>query len=244
MALTLREWLKSSEFQYLKTLSPREFFEKEFMRNPIRALEIDWNIVKSPADGVLMYSGNYDASQSILEIKGRKYRIKEILMDEKVQGSFYVSGIFLTSYSVHVVRAITKGIIVDIIDLPPLKSANMSMTLFEQGLYNEKFVKDWLDFNFYNQRKIVVQYVPHWNTYVYYVLIADFEVKKFLLFVNKGDVITQGERLAYVCFGSQVDVLIQKKPWIRAKKLILPGFYVFGGEDNLFQIYLKQAKPL
>lgn len=239
MALTIKEWKKSEDFQRLTQVSQKDFFEKEFMRNPFRSISIDNNIVKSPTDGVLLYIGTYDANNSILEIKGKRYTIKDILFDKSIEGTFYVAGIFLTSFSVHVVRASVSGIITRIMHLPPLTTANISMTLFEIGIFNEMFVKDALYYNFYNQRTVIEQYVPHWNTYVYYVLIADYEVDHNLLYVKDWDVVRQGERIAYVCFGSQVDILIRKKVWMRSKKLLDEHLYVFAGEDELFRIYNK-----
>jgi len=239
MAMTLKEWLNSECFTRFKDISQIEFFEREFMRNPIRRIDINNNICKSPADGVLLYTGLYDANSSVIEIKGRRYTVKDILMNPKKEGRFYVAGIFLTSYSVHVVRAVASGIITKIMQLPPLISSNMSMTLFEQGIYSGKFLPDYLDYNFYNERTIVKQYVPAWNTYVYYVLVADLEVNCNLLYVKKGEPIVQGERLAFVTFGSQVDILIAKKPWLRVKRLIDELMYVFAGEDDLFRIYNK-----
>lgn len=239
MAMTLKEWLNSECFTRFKDIPQIEFFEREFMRNPIRKITIDNSICKAPADGVLLYTGLYDAKSSVIEIKGKRYTVRDILMNPKKEGKFYVAGIFLTSYSVHVVRAVASGVIIKIMHLPPLMSNNMSMTLFEQGIFSGKFLPDYLDYNFYNERTIVKQYVPSWNTYVYYVLVADMEVNCNLLYVKKRESVVQGERLAFVTHGSQVDILIMKKPWLRMKRLIEERMYVFAGEDDLFRFYSK-----
>lgn len=236
MALTLLEWLKSEEYNQVKDSffnEPEKFFSEVFVRNPIRHCDLDNRKIKAFSDGILIYQGLYDSRSSILEIKGRKYGVRDILGDYSIDKRFYVFGSFLTTFSVHVVRSSFSGIVTEIKELPPLQSNNVSMSLFEHYLFKQSFNPNFLSYNFYNQRVIVKVYVPYLRTNVYYVLIADTEVNRILVFQKVGDVVMQNERLAYVLYGSQVDLLIEKKPWFRLKKEVPLFSYTRAGIDSL-----------
>lgn len=243
MALSLIEWLKSEEFLQVKEKSPKEFVETTFFRNPLRNISINDYMIKAPADGVLLYQGRYKANEKILEIKGKKYTIRDILMNGNIpkDKSFYVAGIYLTTFSVHLIRAVTKGVILNIEDLPPLLSNNYSMTPFEYGLIKGSINLRFMQFSFYNQRTVIKTYSNTLKTNIYYVLIADADVDRNLLFKKENEPFLQGERLAYVVFGSQCDILIEAKPWFRLRKLIPNFYYIYAGLDDLFQISLREA---
>ena len=145
----------------------------------------------------------------------------------------------MTSFSVHVVRTITKGVILEIRNLLPILSNNFPMVLFESELLRNNPNFNFMQFSFLNQRTIVMQYSPVLRTRIYYVLIADAEVDKNLLFVGEDEAVSQAQRLAYVLFGSQLDVVIEAQDWFRLRKLVPNFYYVYAGLDNLYRVYFK-----
>jgi Phosphatidylserine decarboxylase. len=162
MAIPLLEWLKSKEFIEVSRKPLKEFVETTFFRNPLRNISLNDFVIKSPADGVLLYQGRYKANEKILEIKGRKYTVKDILMDDTIPKgkSFYVAGIYLTTFSVHVIRAVARSFLLKIEDLPPLLSDNYSMIPFELGLLKGNVHLSFMQFSFYNQRTVIKTYSP------------------------------------------------------------------------------------
>ena len=113
------------------------------------------------------------------------------------------------------------------------------MVLFESELLKNNPNFNFMQFSFLNQRTIVMQYSPVLRTRIYYVLIADAEVDKNLLFVGEDEAVSQAQRLAYVLFGSQLDVVIEAQDWFRLRKLVPNFYYVYAGLDNLYRVYFK-----
>jgi len=246
-AWALKEWLMSDCYNRVKNVmetNPKKFVEREFVRNPLRQTRRNRKFVKCFADGILLYQGRYRANQKILEIKGKKYTVKDILMDNTIPKDkpFYVAGTYLTTYSVHIVRCPIDGIVVDIDYLPPLTSSNLPMVLFENNILSGKFVADFLFYNFYNERTVITIYSPVLKTRYYVVLIADADVDKNLLFVQEGESVLQGQRLAYVLWGSQCDLIIEAKDWFKMKKLVKDFYYVFAGTCDLWEIMKVNKK--
>ena len=60
-----------------------------------------------------------------------------------------------------------------------------------------------------------------------------------LLFVGEDEAVSQAQRLAYVLFGSQLDVVIEAQDWFRLRKLVPNFYYVYAGLDNLYRVYFK-----
>jgi len=240
--IPLKEWLLSNEYNKMKNVSPRDFVEKEFQRNPLRQIRRNPKYVKCPADGVLIYQGRYKANEKILDIKGKKYTVRDILMDETIpkDQSFYVAGIYLTSYSVHIVRTPTDGLVSEIDYLPPIISRNFPMVMFENQLLKGNFVPKFLEYDFYNERTIITLYSTTLRTNIHIVLIADTDVDKNLPFIQENESILQGQRLAYVLWGSQCDIIIEAKPWFRMKKLIPNFYYTYAGTCNLWEIMFRK----
>lgn len=236
MAIKFEDWLNSEEVKQLQKIPNKQLIEKEFFRNPLRHIRYDPNLIYSPCDGVILYIGEYNSEDKILEIKGRNYSIQDIFMCNEIKGEFYVVGIFLTFFSVHVVRSPVTGYISNIVDLDPIISSNLSMCLFEAGLFDNKIDKNYLDYNFYNERSIVTIKNNRLQTNFHIVMIADKDVDRILYFRREEDTIMQGDRLAWVTYGSQCDLLIEKKPWFKLKKNISKGYYVYAGLDPLFTV--------
>ncbi|RKX62875.1 MAG: hypothetical protein DRP34_03390 [Thermodesulfobacteriota bacterium] len=241
MAIPLETWLKSEEFKEIADAPLKEFSEYLFFRNPLRNITVDDRFLKAPSDGILLYQGKYQANQKIVEVKGKKYTVRDILDDDTIpkEKKFYVFGIYLTSFSVHVVRTMTKGVILEIRNLLPILSNNFPMVLFESELLRNNPNFNFMQFSFLNQRTIVMQYSPVLRTRIYYVLIADAEVDKNLLFVGEDEAVSQAQRLAYVLFGSQLDVVIEAQDWFRLRKLVPNFYYIYAGLDDLYRVYFR-----
>ena len=103
MVMDLRGWIDKEVLPYrdkpLVWLSQFHCF-----RDPIRPGYSDPSYFFSPADGVIIYQGIVRPDESILDIKGKPYSLREALRDPVYDRTSLVIGVFMTFYDVHVNR--------------------------------------------------------------------------------------------------------------------------------------------
>src|SRR5262245_22652355 len=99
----LREWLETDvepvRDQPLSWLSQYHFF-----RDPSRPAYTDASYFFSPADGIVLYQSVVGPDQTLVEIKGRPYSLRDAMRDPGYDHESLVIGIFMTFYDVHVNR--------------------------------------------------------------------------------------------------------------------------------------------
>ena len=75
----------------------------------MRASYSNPNYFFSPADGVVLYQEEVGPSDSIVDIKGKPYSLREALRDPRYDQPSLVIGIFMTFFDVHVNRVPYPG---------------------------------------------------------------------------------------------------------------------------------------
>jgi len=233
---TLQEWLKSKEVEYLRRCSIKQLMEKEFSRNPMRAIFYRPNIFYSPCDGIVLYKKVVDPDKELLSIKGESLTLQDIMCDYSYSEKSLVIGMFLSIYDVHFCRMPTNGF-VKIERLPSLYIENLTMTKLENSIIKEgKIDYDTLEYLFTNERWITRIYYPRYNMEYYLVEIADLEVNAIVHYASNGDYLLQGQRLSFVTYGSHVDMII---PYRRNLKVLIPDdnvYHVKAGIDGVVKI--------
>jgi phosphatidylserine decarboxylase len=132
MAKTIEEWL-DSDVAELEELSLEELGNTFFFRDPMRPNFIDNEHFYSPADGVILYQKIVEADEPVVEIKGKNYKLKDVLGDPTYTQKSLVVGIFMTFYSVHINRVPYSGIL-KYEKLEPIESTNQPMLAVEKDI--------------------------------------------------------------------------------------------------------------
>lgn len=214
-----------------------EFNTTIFNRDPTRPNVIDRNYFYSPADGILMYQKEVSDTNAVIEIKGVKYQIKEILGDDSV-GAALILGIFMTCYDVHINRIPYAGLLQFKL-LEPILSYNVPMTLTGHYLIKDKLTPayDAMDYLRYNARMINKIYVPELN-YTYYVTqIADDEVSVIAHFTTKQNTwFHQNEKFSSLRFGSHVELVLPMRDDLHFETLVPTGYHVEAANDRLVRV--------
>jgi len=235
--IPLKEWLKGDEYQFGQSLPSYAFMEVFFNRMPIRIAYQKRNWIFAPFDGVVVHAGKYDPNKDVLDVKGRGYTINQVLETE-MECDCWVVGVFLTAFSVHLVRSPVTGVVKRVESLPPIVTANMYMDLAEMGLLVDKKVyPERFDFAYKNQREIVEIYDPYNKIDVIIVSVADRNVDNILNYRREGDLTRIGQRLQFVTWGSYgLLVIPENERKLNLNVVVSPMDYVYGGLTCVFEI--------
>src|SRR2546422_2743079 len=108
MVLALKDWIDTDVHPYrdkpVAWLSQYHFF-----RDPVRSTYSDPAYFFSPADGVILYQRVVGSDESIVEIKGKPYSLREALRDPAYDRPSLVVGVFMTFFDVHMNRVPYAG---------------------------------------------------------------------------------------------------------------------------------------
>lgn len=234
-AISLDEWLNSEEFKKGQSLSAREFVELWFNRMPIRATYINPKWIYAPFDGIVTHIGLYDPDKDVFDIKGKSYTINEVL-DSEIKCKCYCCGIFLTAFSVHLGRFPVNGIIRKTYELPPITTTNLSMIPAEYDLFSKKINPENLQFAKKNQCKVIEIFDTKNKMNVIVVSIADREVDSILDFKTEDEIVRQGQRMQFVCWGSYALIIILKnRRHIKLETCVKQFNYVYAGKTVVFK---------
>ena len=235
---SLKEWLQSEEVRRIREMPISEYCEREFGRDPWRPLHYRPNMLLSPADGVILYSKEVEPDREVVSIKGKELTLKELLMDTNYNQKSIVVGIMMTAYDVHWNRMPSSGFI-RFTRKDSLKIENLSMVKIEQALLRseEPHTSD-MEYLFYNERQVCEVRSPLLNQKYYIVQIADLEVNGIANLYESGSYLIQGSKFSFVCFGSQVDLIV---PVLKGHKyrILIPEkglWHVEAGIDPLIEV--------
>jgi phosphatidylserine decarboxylase len=109
----LEDWLNREDIRKLaeqSASSMKDFYTNSFSRNPSRTILYSHNKMYSPADGIVLYQKEVDASKEVVLVKGRQLTVQDILEDKDFKGKCIVTGIFMTYLDVHYTRLPLSGI--------------------------------------------------------------------------------------------------------------------------------------
>lgn len=240
---TLEKWLSSKEVKELQKKPITELLTKEFFRDPFRPLHYNPNVFLSPADGIVLYTyPKIGPTDKIVEIKGEKFTVQDLLYDTDYKQNSLVIGIFMTVLDVHINRIPIDSYMSEIVETPFIFTHNTSMFFFEQDLLNKlKINKDNLKYLFKNEKLVSTIYCPRIKEKYYIIQIADKDVNCIVNW-GEGDYFQQGERFGMIRWGSQVDIVIpltEKSP--KYEILVKPYQHIKGGLDKIIQIKDKNV---
>ena len=209
----------------------------DFFRKPFRAVTYNPKVFYAPADGFVLYAKYFKADE-FLEVKGKKFTLKELLCDDDYKTDSLVIGIFMSQLDVHWNRVPTDSFFVSDKErkTPNIFTNNSSMIDIEKALLNgEEYSENDMGYLHSNERKVSYIYSTALRHEYYIVQIADKDVD---VIVNhaKGHFVLQGEEFGQIMWGSQVDLVIPLKKKKRYKILVKSYDHVEAGLDAVLEV--------
>jgi phosphatidylserine decarboxylase len=182
-----------------------------FYRDPERKVPDRSDVVISPADGRVVYVYESKGGELPVSTKlGRPYRLDELTRTDLCDGDAIVIGISMNLADVHVNRAPIAGRVTLQRRYPgTFGSLRHVARIFE------------------NERTTTV--IAGDRLQVAVVQIASRLVRRIASFVEPGDELRLGVRIGAIRFGSQVDVVISKRPDLIVTTA--PGARLIAGES-------------
>jgi phosphatidylserine decarboxylase len=246
MAKSLREWIdddvREVRAEPLTWLSQYYFF-----RDPTRPAYVDPRFFFSPADGVIVYQRVVGPDESVVDIKGKSYSLREALRDGSFDKACLVIGVFMTFFDVHVNRIPYSGRL-SYREFNPIDTMNCPMLDVEKCLLDELRVPtDGSEYLRTNQRVVNRVDVPALGQSYFVLQVADYDVDSITPFkLGQNQPAWQGQRFSQIRYGSQVDLIIPVSLRHEFVPLHEVGQHVQGGTDALVRIRDKgtgRGKP-
>jgi phosphatidylserine decarboxylase len=237
MAQILEDWL-NGEVKELQKLPVGELSNTFFFRDPLRPNYIDYEHFYSPADGTILYQKVVQPDESVVEIKGMNYTLKDVMGDSDYNKPSLVIGIFMSFYDVHINR-IPYGGILKYRHLEPIESTNKPMLAVEKDILNKVINPNNMDYLKYNERMFNQVYVPSLDYTYYLIQIADEDVNVIAPFKHQMDLVAQNERFSLIRWGSQVDLVLPLDEKFDFELVLDDAMHVNAGLDKLVKLNLK-----
>jgi phosphatidylserine decarboxylase len=237
MAQILEDWL-NGEVKELQKLPVGELSNTFFFRDPLRPNYIDHEHFYSPADGTILYQKVVQPDESVVEIKGMNYTLKDVMGDSDYNKPSLVIGIFMSFYDVHINR-IPYGGILKYRHLEPIESTNKPMLAVEKDILNKVINPNNMDYLKYNERMFNQVYVPSLDYTYYLIQIADEDVNVIAPFKHQMDLVAQNERFSLIRWGSQVDLVLPLDERFDFELVLDDAMHVNAGLDKLVKLNLK-----
>ena len=208
MAKPLETWIREDaapfKDQPLSWLSAHHFF-----RDPVRPSYSNLDYFFAPADGVVLYQETVGPSESIVDIKGKPYSLREALRDSSYDKPSLVIGIFMTFFDVHINRVPYPGRL-SYRQLDPIDTLNHPMLEVEESILEDLRVSPSdAEYMRHNQRMVNRIDSPGLGGPYYVLQIADYDVDSITPFeLKQNQPCLQGQRFSQIRYGSQVDLII------------------------------------
>jgi phosphatidylserine decarboxylase len=236
VAKTLHEWLER-DVAAIRGKPMRWLSEQYFLRDPSRPIYSDPSYFSPPADGVVLYAKTVRPDESIVEIKGRPYSLREGLQEPEFERECLVVGIFMTFYDVHVNRMPYAGRL-SYRELDPIDTYNHPMIDVEHALLQEIApYTAHARYLFTNQRVVNSVFSIELAQHYYVLQVADYDVDSIMPFrLKQNQAFAQNQRFSQIRYGSQVDLIVPLSPRYRFTPLLGTGMHVEAGVDPLVRI--------
>lgn len=179
-----------------------------FYRDPVRRPPREPGAVLAPADGQVVYVRPVVEGQIEAEKLGRRIALTEITRSAEAPRAGWSVGIYMSPLDVHYVYAPADGEVVALVHHRAARNWPM-VDLWEYvRLTWLRRAVDLLGRRYHleNERLTVQLRTAHGPMWV--VLIADRFVNKIRCFVQEGQRVRAGEKLAFIGRGSQVDLVL------------------------------------
>ena len=239
MAKTLQKWVET-EVNEVRERPMKYLSEEYFFRDPNRPIYSDGSYFFSPADGVVVYSDIVKPNESIVDIKGKAYSLKDAMRKEDYDKESLVIGIFMTFYDVHVNRVPYSGRL-SYKELETISSHNLPMLDIEKSVLDilKPTMKD-AEYLFSNQRVLNTIFSVELGQEYYVLQIADYDVDCITPFrLQQNRSFSQNQRFSQIRYGSQVDLIIPLSKRFEFTPLLEVGTHVEAGVDPLVKIIRK-----
>ncbi|CAA9481172.1 MAG: Phosphatidylserine decarboxylase [uncultured Solirubrobacterales bacterium] len=208
MAKQLKTWIDEDVGPFkdkpLSWLSAEHFF-----RDPVRPSFSNPDYFFSPADGVVLYQEEVGPSDSIVDIKGKPYSLREALREPNFDRPSLVIGIFMTFFDVHINRVPYPGRL-SYRQLDPIDTLNHPMLEVEENILEDlRVAPSRAEYLRHNQRMVNRIETPGSEGPYYVLQIADYDVDSITPFeLKQNQPCLQGQRFSQIRYGSQVDLII------------------------------------
>jgi phosphatidylserine decarboxylase len=239
VAKSLSEWV-ATDVRPLRDKPLGWLSQHYFFRDPARPTFSDPAYFFTPADGVILYQITVGPEDPILDIKGKRYSLREALRDNSFDRPALVIGIFMTFFDVHVNRLPYPGRLsyrlVDAID-----TFNHPMLDVEESLLDDlRIPAAASDYLHWNQRMVNRIDSSLLGQSYYVVQIADYDVDCITPFdLRQNQPCDQGSRFSSIRYGSQVELVIPVSDRHDFVPVQPVGFHVEAGTDPLVEIRAK-----
>lgn len=244
MAKPLQEWLDTDVEEIRKKeeeLGVDYLYEYNFPRDPKVPIFANSDAMLAPASGIIFNQKEVNSDEELLDIKGKKYTLKDVMFNKDFNKRCLVIQTFLTYLDVHITRMPYSSFVKYKV-LPPLKTRNLSMIPFEDEIFSNKYNSNTLDYSFYNERAIAECNIPSLEYKYYMVLIGDLHVNVINFFCQNNKHLIQGKRFGQIRFGSEVDLILPiEDDMFFDYELVHPNLtHVESGEDTILNLKFKR----
>ncbi len=241
MAKNLQQWL-DDDVRPFRDRPISWISQFHFFRDPIRPTYSDLNYFFAPADGILLYQRRVRPDESIVEIKGRAYSLRDAMRDPYYDAESLVIGIFMTFFDVHINRIPYPGQL-SFREEDPIDTYNHPMLDVERSILDElRISPDSLGYLHHNQRMVNRIYSVQLGQPYYLLQIADYDVDCITPFsVKQHRPMIQGQRFSQVRYGSQVDLIIPLSSRFDFSIVQETGDHVEAGVDPVVEVRERQS---
>src|SRR5213083_8520 len=206
-------------------------------RDPIRPTYSDLGYFFSPADGIILYQREVGPDESIVEIKGRTYCLRDAMRDPHYDARSLVIGIFMTFFDVHINRIPYPGRL-SYREADPITTYNHPMLALEKSILQDLHIAtDSMEYLQYNQRVLNRIYSMDLAQPYYLLQIADQDIDRITPFVlRQNQLVAQGQRFSQVRYGSQVDLILPLSSEFDFETVQDTGDHVEAGIDPIVKL--------
>jgi len=241
MAKVLHQWV-DDEVKNAREKAMKYLSEEYFFRDPNRPFYSDNSYFFAPADGIIVYSDIVKSDESIVDIKGKSYSLKDAMRKDDYNKDSLVIGIFMTFYDVHINRIPYRGRL-SYQELETISSYNLPMLDVEKSILDIlKPTMHDAEYLFSNQRVLNTVFSTELGQEYYILQIADYDVDCITPFrLQQNRSFAQNQRFSQIRYGSQVDLIIPLSEQFEFKSILEVGMHVEAGVDPIVKIIKKGA---
>lgn len=223
-----------------------DYLYHSLVKDPPRTAPVG-PVIVAPADGTVLYVRRVTAGV-VPEVVKRGVRLPitkhlRLAPDQTLRDGWLI-GIYMNTFGVHVNRIPNGGRVKQrvVFNGPhmDMKAAETKVILtgLVPGLVTLRKllglapfdIEDDADFVRRSARETLVVEDER-GVDLYVVRIADYYVGRILTWVREGQVVTRGEKMGMISWGSQTDLFIEDSPGLSVRAAV--GDYVYGGETVL-----------
>jgi phosphatidylserine decarboxylase len=231
-----KAWIRE-QHKLTDGMSNEEMYTSWFFRNPARPETCDRNLVFTPADGFVTTLGRFDPEADLVDAKGVKCSVNDLLGPLAIESPALVFCVFMSALDCHWNRTPTETVMVRY-PLPPIRTANVPMLFEERDILDDLRIKK-ADMPFMSQNERVVNVLDFTALkYRYYVVqIADSDVDQIVPMRHTQTAwFNQNERFGQIIWGSMCVLIMPLDARYRFRPLVRLGQHVECCHDPLVRI--------